>query len=116
MVMTFSRSRLEQLVSDLLDRTEEPCRQAISDAGLTPQQIDEVILVGGMTRMPAVQLKVKDIFSKEPNKSVNPDEAVALGAAIQAGVLVGDVRDILASGCHNRSPWDWKPSVMCLPR
>ena len=95
MVMAFSRSRLEQLVSDLLDRTEGPCRQAITDAGLTPQQIDEVILVGGMTRMPAVQLKVKDIFGKDPNKSVNPDEAVALGAAIQAGVLVGDVRDIL---------------------
>ncbi len=95
MVMTLSRSRLEQLVSDLLDKTEEPCRQAIADAGLAPQQIDEVILVGGMTRMPAVQSKVKDIFGKEPNKSVNPDEAVALGAAIQAGVLVGDVRDIL---------------------
>ncbi|MCE2463535.1 MAG: molecular chaperone DnaK [Dehalococcoidia bacterium] len=95
MVTTLSRSRLEQLVSDLLDQTEEPCRQAIADAGLNPQQIDEVILVGGMTRMPAVQSKVKDIFGKEPNKSVNPDEAVALGAAIQAGVLVGDVRDIL---------------------
>ena len=95
MVMTLSRSRMEQLVSDLLDKTEEPCRQAIADAGLAPQQIDEVILVGGMTRMPAVQSKVKDIFGKEPNKSVNPDEAVALGAAIQAGVLVGDVRDIL---------------------
>ena len=95
MVMTLSRSRLEQLVSDLLDKTEEPCRQAIADAGLAPQQIDEVILVGGMTRMPAVQRKVKDIFDKEPNKSINPDEAVALGAAIQAGVLVGDVRDIL---------------------
>jgi molecular chaperone DnaK len=95
MVLTLSRSRMEQLVEDLLDKTEGPCRQALDDAGLTPQQIDEVILVGGMTRMPAVQLKVKDIFSKEPNKSVNPDEAVALGAAIQAGVLVGDVRDIL---------------------
>ena len=95
MVMTLSRSRMEQLVSDLLDKTEEPCRQAIADAGLAPQQIDEVILVGGMTRMPSVQSKVKDIFGKEPNKSVNPDEAVALGAAIQAGVLVGDVRDIL---------------------
>ena len=95
MVLALSRSRLEQLVSDLLDRTEGPCRQALADAGLTPQQIDEVILVGGMTRMPAVQLKVKEIFGKEPNKSVNPDEAVAMGAAIQAGVLVGDVRDIL---------------------
>ena len=95
MVMTLSRSRLEQLVGDLLDRAESPCKQALSDAGLTPQGIDEVILVGGMTRMPAVQDKVKDIFGKEPNRSINPDEAVALGAAIQAGVLVGDVKDIL---------------------
>ena len=95
MVMTLSRSRLEQLVADLVDRTEQPCRQALTDAGLTPEQIDEVILVGGMTRMPAVQSKVKDIFGKEPNKSVNADEAVAVGAAIQAGVLVGDVRDVL---------------------
>ncbi len=95
MVLTLSRSRLEQLVADLLDRTEEPCRQALTDAGVTAQQIDEVILVGGMTRMPAVQRKVNDIFNREPNKSVNPDEAVAMGATIQAGVLVGDVRDIL---------------------
>ena len=95
LVMTLSRSRLEQLVAELLDRTDAPCLQALEDAGLTPQQVDEVILVGGMTRMPAVQEKVKTIFGKEPDKSVNPDEAVALGAAIQAGVLVGDVRDIL---------------------
>jgi molecular chaperone DnaK len=95
MVMTLSRSRLEQLVGDLLDRAESPCKQALSDAGLTPQAIDEVILVGGMTRMPAVQEKVKHIFGQEPNRSINPDEAVALGAAIQAGVLVGDVKDIL---------------------
>ena len=95
MVISFSRSRLEQLVADLVDKTEGPCRQALEDAGLTPEQIDETILVGGMTRMPAVQRKVMDIFGREPNKSVNPDEAVALGAALQAGVLVGDVRDIL---------------------
>ena len=95
LVMSLSRSRLEQLVEALLDKTEAPCRQALTDAGLDPQQVDEVILVGGMTRMPAVQRKVKDIFNKEPNKSVNPDEAVALGAAIQAGVLVGEVKDIL---------------------
>ena len=95
MVLTLSRSKLEQLVADLLEKTVEPCRQALSDAGLTPQQIDEVILVGGMTRMPSVQDKVKDIFGKEPSKSVNADEAVAVGAAIQGGVLVGDVRDIL---------------------
>ncbi len=95
LVMTLSRSKLEQLVSGLLDRAVAPCKQAIEDAGITAQQVNEVILVGGMTRMPAVQQKVKDIFGKEPNKSVNPDEAVALGAAIQGGVLVGDVRDIL---------------------
>ncbi len=95
LVMTLTRSKLEQLVSGLLDRAVAPCKQAIEDAGITAQQVNEVILVGGMTRMPAVQQKVKDIFGKEPNKSVNPDEAVALGAAIQGGVLVGDVRDIL---------------------
>ena len=95
LVMTLTRSKLEQLVSGLLDRAVAPCKQAIEDAGISAQQVNEVILVGGMTRMPAVQQKVKDIFGKEPNKSVNPDEAVALGAAIQGGVLVGDVRDIL---------------------
>ena len=95
LVLTLSRSKLEQLVGDLLDRTVAPCRQALEDAGFSAQQIDEVIVVGGMTRMPAVQAKVKEIFAKDPNKSVNPDEAVALGAAIQAGVLAGDVQDIL---------------------
>ena len=95
MILTLSRSRLEQLVADLLDKTEGPCRQALADAELSPDQLDEVILVGGMTRMPAVQRKVQDIFGKEPSKSVNPDEAVAMGAAIQGGVLVGDVKDIL---------------------
>ena len=95
LVMTLGRSKLEQLVGDLLDKTVAPCRQALDDAGLSAQQIDEVILVGGMTRIPAVQAKVKEIFGKDPNKSVNPDEAVALGAAIQAGVLAGDVQDIL---------------------
>ena len=95
MVLTLGRSRLEQLVADLLEKTDGPCRQAMADAGLTPQEIDEVILVGGMTRMPAVQSKVAAIFGKEPSRSVNPDEAVAVGAAIQAGVLVGDVQDIL---------------------
>ena len=95
MVITLSRSRMEQLVADLLVQTEGPCRQALSDSGLTAEKINEVILVGGMTRMPAVQSKVAEIFEKEPNKSINPDEAVAVGAAIQAGVLVGDVRDIL---------------------
>ncbi len=93
--LKLTRAKLESLVQDLIDKTEEPCRQALKDAGLKPEDIDEVILVGGMTRMPAVQAKVKEIFGKEPNKSVNPDEAVALGAAIQAGVLGGEVKDIL---------------------
>ena len=95
LVKPLSRSRLEQLVSDLIDRTEGPCRQAISDAGIASGSIDDVILVGGMTRMPAVQAKVQQIFGREPSRSVNPDEAVALGAAIQAGVLGGEVGDIV---------------------
>jgi len=90
-----SRSKLEALCSDLVDRTEGPCRQALKDAGLTPGDIDEVILVGGMTRMPAVQERVQKIFGKEPNKGVNPDEVVAVGAAIQAAVLKGEVKDVL---------------------
>ena len=95
MVLTLTRAKLEQLVADLLDQAEGPCRRALEDAGMAAGQIDEVILVGGMTRMPAVQAKVKDIFGREPSRGVNPDEAVAVGAAIQAGVLVGDVKDIL---------------------
>jgi molecular chaperone DnaK len=90
-----SRAKLESLVSDLLDKLEGPCRTAMKDAGLTPNEIDEVILVGGMTRMPAVQDRVKKLFDKEPHKGVNPDEVVALGAAIQGGVLQGDVKDVL---------------------
>ena len=95
LVKPLSRSRLEQLVEGLIDRTEGPCRQAISDAGVSADRINDVILVGGMTRMPAVQEKVQSIFGKEPSRSVNPDEAVALGAAIQAGVLGGEVGDIV---------------------
>jgi len=90
-----SRAKLEALVGDLLDKLEGPCRTALKDAGLTSADIDEVILVGGMTRMPAVQERVKRIFGKEPHKGVNPDEVVALGAAIQGGVLRGDVKDVL---------------------
>jgi molecular chaperone DnaK len=90
-----TRAKLEGLVSDLLDKLENPCRLALKDAGLTPKNIDEVILVGGMTRMPAVQDRVKKIFGKEPHKGVNPDEVVAVGAAIQGGVLKGDVKDVL---------------------
>ncbi|MGA7143877.1 MAG: molecular chaperone DnaK [Desulfobacterales bacterium] len=90
-----TRAKLEGLVSDLLDKLENPCRLALKDAGLSPKNIDEVILVGGMTRMPAVQDRVKKIFGKEPHKGVNPDEVVAIGAAIQGGVLKGDVKDVL---------------------
>ena len=90
-----TRAKLEALVADLLDNLEGPCRQAMTDAGLSSGEIDEVILVGGMTRMPAVQERVKNIFGKEPHKGVNPDEVVAVGAAIQGGVLQGDVKDVL---------------------
>ena len=95
LTMTLSRSKLEQLVGDLIDRTMGPCQQALKDAGLSADKIDEVVLVGGQTRMPVVQEKVQELFGKEPNKSVNPDEVVAVGAAIQAGVLKGEVRDVL---------------------
>ena len=90
-----SRAKLEGLVSDLLDKLESPCRLALKDAGLSAGDINEVILVGGMTRMPAVQDRVKRIFGKDPHKGVNPDEVVAIGAAIQGGVLKGDVKDVL---------------------
>ena len=93
--ITLTRAKFEELVSDLIERTIEPCKKAIKDAGLSAADIDEVILVGGSTRMPKIQEKVKEIFGKEPNKIVNPDEVVALGAAIQGGVLAGDVDDIL---------------------
>lgn len=93
--MTLTRAKLEQLVGDLVDKTEEPCKQALSDAGLKASDINEVILVGGQTRMPAVIEKVKKIFGREPHKGVNPDEVVAIGAAIQAGVLKGEVKDVL---------------------
>lgn len=95
MTMKLTRSKLEALVSDLIEKTVNPCRTAIKDAGVTASQIDEVILVGGMTRMPAVQAKVKELFGKEPHKGVNPDEVVAIGAAIQGAVLKGDVKDVL---------------------
>ncbi len=90
LAMTLTRAKFESLVEDLVERTAQPCRNCLKDAGLSPADIDEVILVGGATRMPAVQAKVKELFGKEPNRSVNPDEAVAMGAAIQAGVLAGD--------------------------
>ncbi len=95
MVITLDRSKFEQLVGDLVESTKEPCLSALNDAGLTPGDIDEVILVGGSTRIPAVQELVKRVFAKEPHKGVNPDEVVAIGAAIQGGVLAGDVHDVL---------------------
>ncbi len=95
LIKQLTRARLEQLVGDLINRTEGPCRQALSDSGFTTESIDDVVLVGGMTRMPAVFEKVKQLFGKEPSRSVNPDEAVAIGAAIQAGVLSGEVDDIV---------------------
>jgi molecular chaperone DnaK len=93
--ITLTRSKLEQLVMDLVEKTLEPCRQALADAEKTAAQIDDVILVGGQTRMPLVQQKIKQFFGKEPHKGVNPDEVVAVGAAIQAGVLKGEVKDVL---------------------
>ena len=95
LVMKINRAQLESLVSDLVDKTIEPCKKALSDSGFSLNDINEVVLVGGMTRMPLVLQKVKEFFGKEPNLSVNPDEVVALGAAVQAGVLQGDVKDVL---------------------
>src|SRR5689334_17614373 len=95
LTMKLTRAKLESLVEDLINRTKGPCLSAIKDAGLKAAEIDEVVLVGGMTRMPKVQQVVKELFGKEPHKGVNPDEVVAIGAAIQAGVLQGDVKDVL---------------------
>jgi molecular chaperone DnaK len=95
LVLTMTRAKLEQLTADLIERSMEPVRRALSDAGLKPSDINEVVLVGGMTRMPAVQEALRKLFGKEPHKGVNPDEVVAVGAAIQAGVLGGEVKDIL---------------------
>lgn len=95
LVRTLTRAKLEQLTADLIERTMGPVQQALADAGLKPEDVDEVVLVGGMTRMPAIQERVRRFFGKEPHKGVNPDEVVAIGAAIQAGVLGGEVTDIL---------------------
>ena len=95
LVETLTRAKLESLTADLVEKTVEPCQNALRDAGVSPGDIDDVILAGGMTRMPAVTNRVKEIFGKEPNRSINPDEVVALGAALQAGVLQGDVSGIL---------------------
>jgi len=93
--LTLSRAKLESLCHDLIERTKAPCLAALKDAGVDPSNIDDILLVGGMTRMPAVQEKVKEIFNKEPHKGINPDEAVASGAAIQGGIIGGDVKDVL---------------------
>jgi molecular chaperone DnaK len=95
LAMKLTRAKFEQLVEDLVERTLEPCRTALADAGFSPAEIDEVVLVGGSTRIPLVQQKVQELFGKEPNKTVNPDEVVAVGAAVQGGVLAGDVKDVL---------------------
>jgi molecular chaperone DnaK len=95
MMVKLTRAKLEKLVEDLVDRTAGPCRKALDDAGLKASDIDEVVLVGGMTRMPLVQKKVAELFGKEPHRGVNPDEVVAMGAAIQGGILAGDVKDVL---------------------
>ena len=95
LVRTLTRAKLESLVDDLLQKSVGPCKQAMKDAGVDASKIDEIVLVGGQTRMPAIQKLVKDLFGKEPNKGVNPDEVVAIGAAVQAGVLSGDVKDLL---------------------
>jgi molecular chaperone DnaK len=95
LVKTLTRSKLEEMVKDIIDRSIGPCKAAIKDAGVTPDQINEVVLVGGQTRMPRIQQLVKEIFGKEPHKGVNPDEVVAVGAAIQGGVLGGEVKDLL---------------------
>ncbi|MDR2124841.1 MAG: molecular chaperone DnaK [Desulfovibrio sp.] len=95
LLMKLSRAKLESMVQDLVQRTVEPCKKAMADAGVSASEINEVVLVGGMTRMPLVQKTVQDFFGKEPNRSVNPDEVVAMGAAIQGGILAGDVKDVL---------------------
>ena len=95
LTLKLTRSKLESLVEDLVQRTIAPCKEALKDAGIKASEIDEVVLVGGQTRMPKIREKVQEFFEKEPNMSVNPDEVVAMGAAIQAGVLQGDVKDVL---------------------
>ncbi len=95
LLMKLTRARFEQMVEEIVQRCVGPCKQAMSDAGVTPQQIDEVVLVGGQTRMPRVQQLVRDLFNREPHKGVNPDEVVAVGAAVQGGVLAGEVKDVL---------------------
>ncbi len=100
LVIKLTRAKLEQLVDDLIQRTIEPCKKALADAGVSARDINEVVLVGGMTRMPKVIQVVKDFFGKEPHRGVNPDEVVAIGAGIQGGVLKGEVKDVLLARRH----------------
>jgi molecular chaperone DnaK len=95
LAVKLTRARFEQMVADIIERSIEPCKKALTDAGLQPSQIDEVVLVGGSTRIPKVQESVRNLFGKDPNRSVNPDEVVAIGAAVQGGVLGGEVKDVL---------------------
>src|SRR5204863_8405321 len=95
MNIRLTRSRFQEMVADILDRSIEPCKKALADAGVNPSQIDDVVLVGGSTRIPRVQEIVRNLFGKDPNRSVNPDEVVAVGAAVQGGVLGGEVKDVL---------------------
>ena len=98
---TLTRAKIEELTAELIERTVAPTKAALKDAGIKPGEIDEVILVGGMTRMPAVIEKVTGLFGKEPNRTINPDEVVAVGAAIQAGVLQGEVKDVEDRDLHD---------------
>src|SRR5437016_11797039 len=95
LVKKLTRAKLEQMIEDIIQRSLGPCKVAMKDANVSPKEIDEVVLVGGQTRMPRIQQVVKDLFGKEPHRGVNPDEVVAIGAAVQAGVLAGDVKDLL---------------------
>ena len=104
-ILSISRAKLENLCSDIFRRLVEPCKKALVDADMKINEIDEVILVGGSTRIPKVQEIVKELFGKEPNRSVNPDEVVALGAGIQGGVLAGDVTDVLLLDVNTTYPW-----------
>lgn len=112
--MTLTRSKFEQLVEDLVQRTMGPCEMALKDAGLQTSDIDEVILVGGSTRIPRIQQLVKEAFGKDPHKGINPDEVVAIGAAIQGGVLAGEVKDVLLLDVTPLSS-GLKPWAVCSP-
>ena len=109
LVRNLTRAKLESLVDDLLQRSIGPSKQAMKDAGVDASKIDEVVLVGGQTRMPKIQQLVKELFGKEPHKGVNPDEVVAIGAAVQAGVLAGEVKDSASPRCHPPSPSPSRP-------